>query len=331
MTSSDNKKDQRRKRDRRKVDAPPPSASAADEPQPNRAAIGRGDAETGGGKLATATGSRDLAVHDLMLTQLASVFFNKQAVGDSLEGAVGLAIDLGPARRFRGDAGRANGPACRMPRCTFIAANDGIQRALTMPVATFMSTKRDCVSREALHGAGRRACTLSRQATDRAEGHRPTRKRIQRRPGGRRQRRACVSTASGGNTTRGWGWGMTRDSREYPMHRATKCGAKTRRGTRCIMAAMPNSRCTVACRSWARASPRFPAWMVRAQPCSSARAAALSASLRRHSAAQETVVAAAILHAQDREFSARRARSLSHRHPTSKRRWARNVPVHKRL
>ena len=32
-------------------------------------------------------------------------------------------------------------------------------------------------------------------------------------------------------------------SGDYPMHRAKKCGAKTRRGTRCASPAMRNGRC----------------------------------------------------------------------------------------
>ena len=48
-------------------------------------------------------------------------------------------------------------------------------------------------------------------------------------------------------------------SRDYPMHRAARCGAKTRRGTRCLSPAMKNGRCRMhGGRSLAGAeSPRF--------------------------------------------------------------------------
>lgn len=39
------------------------------------------------------------------------------------------------------------------------------------------------------------------------------------------------------------GEGGQRDSRDYPMHRSRRCGARTRRGTPCAAPAMRNGRC----------------------------------------------------------------------------------------
>jgi hypothetical protein len=52
---------------------------------------------------------------------------------------------------------------------------------------------------------------------------------------------------------------MNQRIRDYPMHRAKSCGAKTRAGGKCRAPAMPNGRCRMhgGCSLAGAASPRF--------------------------------------------------------------------------
>lgn len=77
---------------------------------------------------------------------------------------------------------------------------------------------------------------------------------------------------------------MKHELREYPMHRASKCGAKTRSGTRCLSPAMANGRCRMhgGLSLVGTASPRFRhGWYTRAAIARRRELAALIASVRK--------------------------------------------------